>query len=441
MILDVNEKTLAKIKNPALRSYAGIYISIYKDFIDQMIKKGIDIDPRSYSGQADRKIETLRKRGAILRNNRKSIHINEISPACVACQTGKGSATFFISLKCHRDCYYCFNPNQENYEYFQTHTRDVSKELVQIKGSGQRVLHLALTGGEPLLHKNETFKFFSKARKLFPKAYTRLYTCGDHLDRETLQALKTAGLQEIRLSIRMHDLAKGQDHIYDRIALAKEYLPFVMVEMPILPDTLEEMKEVLIELDRLGLFSINLLEFCHPLSNAEVYRQKGFKVKARPFDVLYDYWYAGGLPIARSELVCLDLIEFALDANLNLGVHYCSVENKQTGQIYQQNSLGSISRTMYFSPQDYFLKTAKVFGGETTKVKEHFKKIGINDYQFNEQFGYLEFHVSMIRSLAELEIEVGVSSNVLETRNGETVMRELKVDVTTPQTFRFPPDV
>ena len=42
--------------------------------------------------------------------------------------------------------------------------------------------------------------------------------------------------------------------------------------------------------------------------------------------------------IAGSEAVCLDLIDFALESRLNLGVHYCSLENKHSGQIYQQNS-------------------------------------------------------------------------------------------------------
>ncbi|MEW6717358.1 MAG: radical SAM protein [Chloroflexota bacterium] len=441
MILDVNDQTLAGIKNPALRSYAGLYVGIYRDFMDQIAQTGIEIDPQDYSVQVSEKVRALRKRGAVVRNNGKSIYIKEISPACVACQTGTGSATFFISLQCHRDCYYCFNPNQENYEYYREHTRDVVKELELIKSNSQRVRHLALTGGEPLLHKDETYKFFKSARDLFPDAYTRLYTCGDHANAETLQALMEAGLKEIRFSIRMHDLAKGQRYIYDRVALAKEYIPYVMIEMPVLPDTLEEMKDVLVELDRLGLFSINLLELCYPLVNAEVYREKGFKVKARPFRVLYNYWYAGGLPIARSELVCLDLIEFVLDTGLTLGVHYCSVENKQTGQVYQQNCGHPLPKTMYFSRRDYFLKTAKVFGDDIAMVKEFFEKRGFTAYQVNEEYGYLEFHVSRIRSLSRFDIEVGVSMNVLENRNGENVLRELKVDVTTPQKFQLSKDV
>lgn len=437
MILDVNETTLNKINNPTMRSYAGIYVSIYNDFINQIKTSGIEIDPQDYSAQVNTKTKELEKEGAILRNNDKSIYINNISPACVACQTGRGSATYFISLKCHRDCFYCFNPNQEKYEYYLTNTRDPIIELEKIKNRRERVEHLALTGGEPLLHKEKTIEFFNYAREQFPDAYTRLYTSGDHIDVETLESLRDEGLQEIRFSIRMHDLAKGQRNTYDSIALASEYIPYVMVEMPVLPGTLEEMSEILVELDRLNLYSINLLELCFPLYNADIFNEKGFKIKKRPFRVLYDYWYAGGLPVAGSELVCLDLVKFALDNKLSLGVHYCSVENKQTGQIFQQNQDQNLSDTTYFSPQDYFIKIAKVFGEDIEPVKEIFSIMKYFGFEENQEHNSLEFQVKLIPMLASLNIEVGISSNVFEKRNGETYLRELKIDLTTPQKFKL----
>jgi pyruvate formate-lyase activating enzyme-like uncharacterized protein len=201
------------------------------------------------------------------------------------------------------------------------------------------------------------------------------------------------------------------------------------------------MKDVLRELDALGVFGINLLEFCFPLNNVEAYREKGYKVKARPFHVLYDYWYAGGLPIAGSETACLDLMEFALEAKLKLGVHYCSLENKHTGQMYQQNSGRHLPRRIHFSQRDYFLKTAKVFGEDVPVVKQALEKVGYKDYALSEQHDSLEFHVDRISNLKKLDIAVGISSQVIETRENESFLRELKVDVTTPQTFRLSADI
>lgn len=441
MILDVTKSALPEIKNSVLRDYVNIYMKIYQDFMEQVRQMGLEIEAEDTSTAVAQKIEDLRKKGAVVRNSDKSIYVNRISPACVACQTGTGSSTFFISLKCHRDCFYCFNPNQENYEYFREHTRDTIAELDELHPTNSHMGYIALTGGEPLLYKDETYRFFEHAHELYPASHTRLYTSGDHIDRTTLESLQKSGLKEIRFSIRMHDLAKGQRHIYENIVLAREYIPNVMVEMPVMPNTLNEMKDVLLELDRLGIYGINLLEFCFPMHNVEIYREKGYKVKARPFRVLYDYWYAGGLPVAGSETACLYLIDFALDEGLKLGVHYCSLENKHTGQLYKQNGGHRLPSRMYFSQRDYFLKTAKVFGEDIPPVKQVFDKAGYRDYSISEQHNSLEFHVNKIGSLRKMAVDVGISSHVIETRKGEEVLRELKVDVTTPQTFRLSKDV
>jgi pyruvate formate-lyase activating enzyme-like uncharacterized protein len=441
MILDVTKSTLDEITNPALREYANIYVQIYQDFMEQVRQMGLAIDDEDTSAIVTQKIMNLRKKGAVIRNDDKSIYTNRISPSCVACRTGSDSSTFFISLKCHRDCFYCFNPNQESYEYFREHTRDVVEELGEMHASGQRLKHIALTGGEPLLYKDETYRFFEHTREAYPNSHTRLYTSGDHIDQLTLEELQKSGLKEIRFSIRMHDLAKGHRTTYNNIALAREYIPNVMVEMPVLPNTLDEMKGVLIELDQLGIFGINLLEFCFPFNNVETFRENGYKVKARPFRVLYDYWYAGGLPVAGSETVCLELIEFALDAGLKLGVHYCSLENKHTGQIHQQNCGHDLSKHITFSRKDYFLKSAKVFGDDISAVRQTFDKSGYRDYIISEEHNSLEFHVNKISSLKKMEIEIGISSSVLEIRETGLVLRELKVDFTTPQTFRLSKDI
>jgi len=441
MISDVTKSTLPEIKNSTLREYANIYVQIYQDFIEQVTAMGLEVENEDSTAPVAEKIGALRKKGATIRNSDKSIYTNRISPSCVACQTGTNSSTFFISLKCHRDCFYCFNPNQENYEYFREHTRDVVTELDEMRASKSALGHIALTGGEPLLHKEETYHFFDHARELYPASHTRLYTSGDHIDRDTLESLQRSGLKEIRFSIRMHDLAKGQMHTYDRIALACEYIPNVMVEMPVLPNTLEEMKDVLLRLEELGIFGINLLEFCFPLNNIETFREKGYKVKARPFRVLYDYWYAGGLPIAGSELVCLDLLDFALEKGLKLGVHYCSLENKHTGQLYKQNSGHHLPSRLHFSQRDYFLKTAKVFGEDIPIVQQAFDKAGYREYVLSDEQNSMEFHVNKISSLKKLNVDVGIASHVIETRENEPVLRELKVDVTTPQTFRLSKDI
>jgi uncharacterized protein len=440
-IIHITRDTIGQIKNPRLGAYASIYLGIYDRFMEQMRSTGIEIEPDDHAGELTERRERLGRLGAIVRNDSKSLYVNAISPACEACRLGVGTATFFISLKCHRNCYYCFNPNQENYDQFAAAKKDPVQELEQIRASGMQLNHVALTGGEPLLFKPDAVAFFQSTTAAFPAAYKRLYTSGDQVDDALLRELKEAGLDEIRFSIRMHDSENARRLTFDRIALAKQYIPNVMVEMPVLPGTLETMKTVLQELDRLQIASINLLEFCFPMSNAAAFQAKGFKIKKYPFYVLYDYWYAGGLPIAGSELECLELLEFALEQKLKIGVHYCSLENKHTGQIFQQNSVPRKSKIGYLSERDYFIKSAKVFGGDIPKVKRVFNQIGYREYERNREHDFLEFHVSKIQVLQELDVEVAISSSVMEKRRDGEYLRELQVDLVYPNQFDLSTDV
>lgn len=426
--------SLKGVKNPVLKKYAGIYDDIYLSYLEQIQAQGLTLD-RNLDGERNTLITKLYSKGVSFRNGGKSLYLNWLSSACEACRQGVGSVTFFLSLMCHRRCYYCFNPNQEGYAYFRRHLRDCRAELDQLAKSGQKVSYIALTGGEPLLHRRETVGFFSLANEKFPHAHTRLYTSGDLLDVELLQQLQKAGLTEIRFSVKLEDDTHTRQKVYERMALAQEYIRDVLVEMPVIPGTFEDMKELLLTLNIMGIKGINLLEFCFPFHNRESFQKRNFKIKNPPYLTLYDYWYAGGLPVSKSELECLELLDFALAEQLRIGILYCSLENKHTGQVYQQNLKHPKSDLLYFSPQDYFLKTAKVFGDDIPLVLRRFKQKNVLNYNRNKEYQFLEFHVKNIRHLKDLELEVGISSAILEERSDGVFLRELKVDVIEPAAF------
>ena len=75
MIVDVNESTLASIRNPALRSYAGQYVRIYQDFMEQVRQSGKEIDSGGEDGQFEARVAALRRKGAAVRNDSKSIYV------------------------------------------------------------------------------------------------------------------------------------------------------------------------------------------------------------------------------------------------------------------------------------------------------------------------------------------------------------------------------
>jgi pyruvate formate-lyase activating enzyme-like uncharacterized protein len=428
--------SLNDLRNPVFRNYAARYVRIYDDFLAQVRSTGIELDPVDHAPEVAERLARLRAAPKLqVRNDAKSLALNGLSPACVACQTSQGSATFFVSLECRRDCYFCFNPNQEHYDYYTTHLRDPLPELDALRVRAKPLQYVALTGGEPLLHKPEAVAFFQRARDNFPAVHARLYTCGDYVEPQILAELQAAGLNEIRFSVRLHDGPAARRHTLESIRLARGLIPSVVVEMPVLPDRQDEMQGLLRELDALGVDSINLLELCFPWRNAAAFKARGYKVRTPPYRVLYDYWYAGGLPISGSELACLDLLEFAQREGLALGVHYCSLENKHTGQIYQQNTQQPAAPPLSFSLRDYFLRSAKVFGRDIAPVRRRLPQA-----RRNRDYDYLEFPLADMPALRGLEVEVGLSANVIEPRDGAPCVREVAIDATTPEGFEIAAD-
>ncbi len=440
MIIDINRDTIFGIKNKYFAADALRYVRIYEDFKDGIRELGMEIDEQDHETEKDYWIEVLRRKGASVRNSNKSIYINSISPACLACKTGVGSQTVFISLQCNRNCYFCSNRNQENYDYYVKNKRDYIAEINSAQARCGSLKSVGLTGGEPLLFFEDTVRFFNYVKGISPNAYTRIYTNGDFIDKSALDKLKAVSLDEIRFSIKIDDSFNYKE-IYDKLALSKKYIPNVIVEMPVIPGTMDIMKDIMSELDRIGIFGMNLLEFLYPWNNAASYKGKGYKIKKNPYRVLYNYTYSGGLPISKSELQCLELLEYCMDKSMKIGVHYCSLENKLTSQVYHQNFDLKKTRTEHFSKKDYFIKTAKVYGEDKNKAISVFRKINYDGYKSNEEGNCAEFHVDKIGALDKPDMEVAIASSIVDSDGCRRFLRELKIDLTYPGIFNLETDV
>lgn len=414
-----------------LDEYRAAFDEVRVDFEEAVAAFGLPFERGEGQPRSDRARAVCQHRD----NGCASLWSGWISPACIACRTGEETATFFVSLKCTRRCYFCFNENQEDYAYYRTHERDIVSELKAAHASGARFRHLAVTGGEPCLHPEALLAFVRCAKELYPGVHVRVYTSGDLLHDGLLDELRCAGLDEIRFSVKSEEGASDRETTFGRIAAAVDRIPDVMVEMPIIPDTLDDMKELLKHLDRLGVRGINLLEFCFPLSNASAFEARGFKLRRNPYVIPYNYWYAGGLPISGSETACLELLRFASDEGLGMGVHYCSLDNKLSGQIYQQNkpflldsAFAASHAWLSFDEADYFLKCAKVFGGDAEAVRARVADLRC---LADEDDGSLAFPLASVPLVAERipSAEIGVSFNVLEPdENGLPHVREVALE-------------
>ncbi|HEY2421012.1 MAG TPA: radical SAM protein, partial [Neobacillus sp.] len=218
MYKTITKENINEITNSSFRSYATRYLDI-EDQTNRTILESFGLPFNKEERRMSK--EDVIKEGILSRNEKKSLYLNWISPACRACKTGEKSLTSFISFKCHKDCYFCFNPNQENYSVFRIKDHDPIVELNQRLHRGEKFDHIALTGGEPLLHAKKVVEFFQFVREKSKNTYTRLYTAGDLLTPEILSSLKEARLNEIRFSIKQEETIEQLTHLFQLMKLAK----------------------------------------------------------------------------------------------------------------------------------------------------------------------------------------------------------------------------
>lgn len=418
--------------NRALEEALASYEAVERNYIAALEAKGLVFAP---AHAADERIADLRaqlaSRGASFRNAGASISTGWLSKACVECTGTGGSETFSTTLKCHRDCYFCFNYNLANYDEFVAHGCPWEEELESAyKQTGGKMAVMGLTGGEPLLDVDASLEFLRKAGELFPEAHKRMYTSGDLLTPESAKALNAAGLTEMRFSIKQDDSPKQRERVLSNMKMATDYIQNVVVEMPIVPGTSDSMKEWMRRFDENGIKGMNLLEFCFPFHSWEEFAKRGFKLKNPPFPVMYDYSYSGGLAVAGSEELALELMLFGLDEGLNFGMHYCSLENKHRSEVRQINERGrNIAPIFEFDEGDFFIKTVKAFGEDRATAKQILLDAGFEDFYEDPEEDSLAFPPRLVSLFEASDVQLAVASNVLEKDEQGHFLREVGLEL------------
>ncbi len=423
--------------NPAARAALELYEGIEAEHLRALEQTGVTFAPRDdVREEAHALMERLRAVGARVRNGGASVALGRLSPGCVACTGSCASRTLALSNNCHRDCFFCFNPNQEGFAYYCEHPFPWRDQLDDLAAGDASLACLALSGGEPLLYPDEACAFFSRARALFPAAHLRMYTSGDLLDADLAERLRLCGLDEVRFSIKQDDPPHVLDAVLANMGLAKRAGLAVMVEMPPIPGTEEQMREVLRRIDAAGAQGINLLEFAYPMWNWEVFEALGLVLRNPPYRVAYDYEYAGSLAVDGSEELCLRLMLWAHERGLGLSMHYCSLENKHRAQIRTINEPhADISACHAFDCDDFFLKAGVVFGVDRAPVREALSALGCADFVEDDGADAMSFHprwlsaASRVRSRGGRLVQPCVSTGIAVEADGGCALRELKVEL------------
>ncbi|MDR2401644.1 MAG: radical SAM protein [Deferribacteraceae bacterium] len=436
MIKTVTSDNIQDIKNARFRKDAGHYIKMYEDFMDNFRGFGLPIAESDYSAERSEILEALVTLGVKVRNHGRSLLWGDkISGACIDCHKGEHTNTFILTLKCNRDCFFCANKNQFDYAEGKTRVNNII-ELYEKSRKKTGGLHtVAITGGEPLLYLDKCLEFIRYVKSKVKQTNIRIYTNGDLATEEVLSKLAKAGLDEIRFGLKLDDEEKLQKAL-SHLSSAVNHIPRAMVEMPVEPDKLDAMKHLADRFEEIRIFGINILEFLFPWVHIDEFKESGYKITKRPYKILYDYTYAGGVPIAESEISALKLLKYIAEKNYSYGAHYCSLENKLTAQIWQHNSRVKLTGMEYLSGKDFFIKMAKAYGEDAAKVREILNRNGVRHYNYNAPDGVISFPIAEISSLKGEDMLIGISSVILDPiGNGKFCLREVAVDMTDTESF------
>lgn len=427
---------IKRIENAHLKAYCSDFIERYRLFEQSIEAFGLSFETDESSPREGRHVLAQKHKTSPCsiqtRNADNSIYRGWLSPSCEACRKGLATITYCLTLDCTHNCYFCFNPNQGNYNKEQSQVRDIGQDLREAYEQGAHFNHIAVTGGEPTLYPDELLSFISLARELYPDSRLRVYTNGGLLDAGIIQQLAQNGLDEIRFSIKLESPQEITEHVFDIIETAVAHIKDVMVEMPVAPDQEEEMQTLLLRLDKLGVRGINLLELGFPFNNSEVFRARGLLLRKNPYGILYEYRYAGGVPIAQSEQVCLRLLEYADSKDISMGVQYCSVDNKNTSQAFQQNYL--LQKHFPFclySEKDFILRSIKIFEPESRHLYQTFRQKGLEGFHYNQDKRYLEFNPELLLYVPQKykDTEAILCSHIAETGTSKKRVLRQEVDL------------
>ncbi len=229
-----------------------------------------------------------------------------------------------VTGRCHSSCFYCpLSEGKRGHDVIYANERPVDTieeaieeaHLIDAEGTG-------VTGGDPVDALDRTVSMVKALKAEFgDDHHVHLYTSVP-LSEDQLLALSRAGLDEVRFHPPADTLATIDATGYPRsVAVAAEMGMEVGYEVPVLPDTEEELRTFLGSLvDDEGAPFVNLNELEFSSTNAEALLGRGYTVRGDESAAVQD----------SEELGRLMVEQFA---GSGLRVHYCSASFKDAIQL------------------------------------------------------------------------------------------------------------
>jgi len=284
------------------------------------LRKGIAVaradDDADRGTRVEALLEALRLGGIRGSLERRTLYTRRLPPGCRGCLAGKGTNAFVTGL-CTRECFFCFNPKPRTDELVVHGIRLAEPEDAPEVLRRYGLRSVGVSGGEPTMRPERLLRLVRALRTLPFRVRIDLYTNGDRLGDDLLVQLKDAGLDALRFNL----VAREFDT--EPVERALRYFDETAVEVPVVPERLAEMQDMVLRLDALGVHFLNIHELFVCRENAVRVAREGYRSGGEAGGALL--WE----PVADADEAALSLLLFALRNTTRLSTYYCSCRTQE----------------------------------------------------------------------------------------------------------------
>ena len=267
--------------------------------------------------RVDSLLFSLKVEGVLGSLEDRTMYTKRLPPGCVGCLDGEGS-NLYVTGKCTRDFVFCFNTKPRTDETVVHGIKIAEPEEAAAIVERFGLTSIGISGGEPLLYPERVVRILRSLRSLKRPLRIDLYTNGDLASDERLEELKSAGLD----SLRFNGVAREFD--LEPVFRALRVFPETTVEIPVVPKRMDELKEMVLALDRGGVPFLNIHELFACRENDARVAGRGYAGKEGAQSETLQW-----KPVAEGEAAALELLLFSLRNAKTLSTYYCSCRTQE----------------------------------------------------------------------------------------------------------------
>ncbi len=245
-----------------------------------------------------------------------SLVLGELPNGCALCTEGS-KMVLFATGHCSASCFYCPLSAEKigRDVVFADETPVLSDEdiitearLINAEGAG-------ISGGDPLCRLDRTLHYIRLLKQEFgPSFHIHLYTSQSYTSQSIMVQLKDAGLDEIRFH------PQGTD--WTGIESALNVGLSVGLELPVLPDRADYLKQTILRAQEMGLSFVNLNELESSETNFEKLRKRGYRLR-----------HMSSASILGSAEIAAEILQWGAETLDRISLHFCSATFKDAIQM------------------------------------------------------------------------------------------------------------